>query len=91
MGEVRRRFVVAGKVQGVFFRQSTRLEAERLCLNGVARNLPDGTVEVIARGDAPDVETLRQWLTTGPRHARVSEVRELASGEAFCPAGFTTE
>jgi len=72
-----RRFLVTGKVQGVYFRQSTRVEAERLAIRGVARNLPDGSVEVIAHGSLPAVEQLREWLHRGPSRARVAAVREL--------------
>jgi acylphosphatase len=71
-----RRFLVHGKVQGVFFRHSARLEAERLAIRGSARNLPDGSVEVIARGEASAVQELRAWLHRGPAQARVDAVQE---------------
>jgi acylphosphatase len=74
-----RRFRVAGKVQGVYFRHSTRLEALRLGVTGYARNLPDGSVEVLAHGTPATVEELRQWLHRGPRMARVEQVLELDS------------
>ncbi|HVJ63291.1 MAG TPA: acylphosphatase, partial [Tahibacter sp.] len=60
------RFVVAGRVQGVFFRASTRQEALRLRLTGYAKNLPDGRVEVLAMGDAAAIAELERWLTLGP-------------------------
>ena len=85
MDPVVRRFLVFGKVQGVYFRHSTRLEARRLALRGIARNLPDGSVEVLAQGDAAAVEELRLWLQHGPPDAQVVEVRESApvkTGEA---------
>jgi acylphosphatase len=75
--EVVRRFLVFGKVQGVFFRHSTRLEAKRLVIRGIARNLPDGSVEVLAQGTASAVEELRVWLNRGPAQARVDIVQEL--------------
>jgi len=75
--EVIRRFLVVGKVQGVYFRHSTRLEAEKLAIRGSARNLPDGSVEVIAQGEPAALERLRAWLGRGPAHARVEEVREI--------------
>ncbi|HLZ98362.1 MAG TPA: acylphosphatase [Steroidobacteraceae bacterium] len=71
-----RRFLVTGKVQGVYFRHSTRLQAERLSIRGVARNLPDGSVEVIAHGAPEAVESLREWLHRGPPGARVAAVQE---------------
>jgi acylphosphatase len=76
---VTRRFRITGKVQGVYFRHSTRKEAERLGLLGVARNLPDGSVEVIAQGAPEAVAHLRQWLERGPSMARVDGVQELES------------
>jgi acylphosphatase len=90
LDEVIRRFLVFGKVQGVFFRHSARLEATRLMIRGLARNLPDGTVEVLAQGAASAVEELRLWLQRGPPQARVVEVREIPSGDAApLPEGFT--
>lgn len=74
--EVVRRFLVIGKVQGVFFRQSARLEAKRLNIRGLARNLPDGSVEVLAQGSAAAVQAMHQWLKRGPVQARVDDVRE---------------
>lgn len=69
-----RRFVVSGKVQGVFFRASTVRVAEQLKLRGFARNLPDGRVEVLALGDAASLEALAGWLWKGPPLARVTGV-----------------
>jgi acylphosphatase len=89
--EILRRFRVTGKVQGVFFRQSTRIEAKRLGLRGLARNLPDGSVEVLVLGEASAVDTLRLWLQRGPAHARVDGVREVNADtgeETEIPAGF---
>ncbi len=77
MSEAVRRFRVAGKVQGVYFRHSTRLEAERLALSGYVRNLPDGSVEVLVRGAADAVEQLHRWLHHGPKSARVAAVQEM--------------
>jgi acylphosphatase len=75
--QVSRRFRITGKVQGVYFRHSTRLEAERLAIRGFARNLPDGSVEVVAHGAGAAIEGLRQWLHRGPAMARVERVFEL--------------
>jgi acylphosphatase len=68
------RYRVSGKVQGVFFRASTRFEAEQLKITGYARNLADGRVEVLACGEAEAVDQLRSWLTRGPPNARVEGV-----------------
>lgn len=67
-------FVVSGKVQGVFFRASTRHEAQRLGLHGHARNLADGRVEVIAHGSDEALRELEQWLWQGPPAAHVEDV-----------------
>jgi len=73
------RFVVSGRVQGVFFRASTREEAQRLGLTGHARNLPDGTVEVVACGDDAALEQLERWLALGPPLAQVIRVERSAA------------
>ena len=85
--EVVRRFLVFGTVQGVYFRHSTRIEAKRLGVRGFARNLPDGSVEVLAHGAAAAVDELRVWLGRGPSQAKVAEVRELETEPAPAPPG----
>jgi acylphosphatase len=76
------RFLVSGRVQGVFYRASTVKEASRLALDGYARNLADGRVEVLARGDRAHVDALERWLRKGPPLARVDAVqREDAAGD----------
>jgi acylphosphatase len=82
-------FIVRGKVQGVWFRASTREQAERFGLSGHASNLADGSVEVLAIGEAAAIDALERWLQKGPPLARVDEVLrsplpELpVSGEGF--------
>jgi acylphosphatase len=89
LDHVTRRFLVSGKVQGVFFRHSTRLEATKLALRGFACNLPDGSVEVLAQGAPLALEELRAWLQHGPPQAHVREVREMAAEVAAeLPLGF---
>ena len=68
------RCLVAGRVQGVFFRASTQRRAEGLGVSGSARNLPDGRVEVIACGEPAAVAELREWLREGPPGAKVTGV-----------------
>ncbi len=68
------RCLVSGKVQGVFFRASTRQQATTLGLKGYVRNLPDGRVEVVACGENAAVSQLKGWLTKGPPQAKVSGV-----------------
>lgn len=69
------RYVVEGRVQGVWFRAGTREEALRLGLQGYARNLPDGRVEVLACGEERALENLRDWLRQGTPQARVERVQ----------------
>ena len=66
MSTIRRRVTAHGKVQGVFFRDSTREEAERLGVTGWARNSEDGTVEAVFEGDPDDVEALVWFVRSGP-------------------------
>jgi len=68
------RCLVSGRVQGVFFRATTRSLAQRLGVSGSARNLSDGRVEVIVCGPAQAVQELRGWLHRGPVGARVTRV-----------------
>lgn len=83
------RFLVSGKVQGVFFRASTREHALDLGLSGRATNLPDGRVEVIADGEAAAVDALERWLRQGPPMAHVDRVERSAWNGPVNP-GFVT-
>jgi acylphosphatase len=65
---------VAGQVQGVFFRDSTRKKAEQLGLTGWVKNLPDGRVEALFEGPSERVREMIQWCEQGPPHATVEEV-----------------
>ena len=69
-----RRFIVSGRVQGVWFRASTREQADRLGLTGHALNLPGGSVEVVACGGQAALDELAAWLWRGPDLASVSDV-----------------
>ena len=66
-----KRCLVSGLVQGVFFRATTREQAQQLGVTGYARNLPDGRVEVMACGADDRVAALCTWLQSGPPRARV--------------------
>jgi len=74
---ITRRYLVEGRVQGVFFRASTQAEAVRLGLLGWVRNLPDGRVEVLASGASAAQEALAAWLAIGPPLAKVLRVSTL--------------
>ncbi len=70
------RFLVRGRVQGVGYRWFVWREAERLALRGSVRNLPDGSVEVVAQGVEEVLERLERALTRGPSGARVDRVEK---------------
>lgn len=65
---------VKGKVQGVYYRQSTKEKANELGIKGEVRNMPDDTVHIIAAGTKEQTEQLIEWCHTGPSRARVSNV-----------------
>jgi acylphosphatase len=73
---VRRRVVVSGQVQGVFFRDTCRREAARRGVAGWVRNCPDGTVEAVFEGPEDAVSAMVVWARRGPAHAVVDDVRE---------------
>ena len=75
---IRRRVVVRGRVQGVFFRDSTRERARAHGVAGWVSNRPDGAVEAVLEGSPDAVERVLRFVQTGPPYARVEnvEVRE---------------
>ena len=90
---IARRCLVAGRVQGVFYRASTRQRAQELGVTGYARNLADGRVEVLACGEVAAVHALCEWLWQGSPASHVTsvQVEELQAGEtAVRPEGFQT-
>lgn len=84
-----KKFRITGRVQGVWFRESTRQQAERLGLTGHAFNCPDGTVEVLACGESDALGHLAEWLKHGPKLARVSSVSS-SDYEGEFPSEFST-
>jgi acylphosphatase len=64
---------VTGRVQGVFFRQSTRVIAIKNNVNGWVRNLDDGRVEIVAEGETQNIDNFVIWCKTGPANSRVDE------------------
>ena len=88
MSATRRRVVAFGHVQGVFFRDSTRREAERRGVAGSARNTSDGTVEVVLEGAPDAVEAMLEFLRAGPGHASVSSL-DVATEEPEGLSGFS--
>ena len=82
---MRRRLLVSGRVQGVWYRESCRAEAAARAVAGSVRNLADGRVEVVLEGPPAAVAAVEAWCRQGPRRARVEAVD--ARDEA--PAGAT--
>jgi len=86
-GMIARGVVVSGRVQGVFFRDCARAEAQRLGVTGWVQNRADGRVEAHLEGSPDAVAQLVAWCRSGPRHADVDDVRvaeaELAGFDDF--------
>lgn len=75
------RAIVSGRVQGVWYRAHTQEKAVELGVSGFVRNLPDGTVEIVAQGSDEDVDRFLDWARVGPPLAEVTEVRVSALAE----------
>lgn len=82
------RFLIRGKVQGVWFRASTRDEAFALGLRGHARNLANGDVEVLAIGEPEAIDRLAAWLQVGPPMARVDALQRYEADAGNDVRGF---
>ena len=65
---------IYGKVQGVFFREISRIEARKLNLVGFVGNEPDGTVKIVAEGEDKDLNRIIEWCKYGPDNAEVEKV-----------------
>lgn len=66
--------VITGRVQGVWFRASTKNEADKLGINGFTKNMPDGTVYIEASGSQHQLDAFTKWCGVGPDLARVDNV-----------------
>ena len=78
---ITRCFKIIGRVQGVFFRDSTQRKATGLGLTGSAINLADGSVRVIAQGNEAEINELLNWLQVGPEMSVVKRVDEVDIGD----------
>lgn len=76
MDNIRRHLIIEGRVQGVWFRESTRRQAVPLGVTGWVRNRPEGTVEAVLEGPNNAVLKLVAWCKIGPSSARVDHVHE---------------
>ena len=88
---IRAKINVSGQVQGVFFRRSAKLKADYLGIAGWARNIDDGSVEVMAEGDREKVDEFIKWCKKGPPFAKVEkvEIEELKGIEGFSDFSIT--
>ena len=68
------RLIISGVVQGVFYRASAQAQARKLSLTGFVRNLPEGTVELIAQGEEADLKRFIDWCSKGPSGARIDHI-----------------
>ena len=66
--------IISGKVQGVFFRETSRKIAEKLNIKGWIKNVPEEKVEAMITGEENDVNDFIKWCKTGPDKAKVKEV-----------------
>ncbi|HTT43621.1 MAG TPA: acylphosphatase [Steroidobacteraceae bacterium] len=83
---------MGGRVQGVFYRATAARRAQELHLQGYARNLPDGRVEVLACGEEPAVSAFVSWLWIGSSASQVTsvEVSDVSAAAAHGMRGFST-
>ena len=77
MNKKRIRLIIEGRVQGVWFRDSTRRKAEELGVAGWVKNRRDGKVEVLAEGSEERVNKLTEWCYQGPPHAKVINIEAI--------------
>lgn len=75
--------VIHGRVQGVWFRESMRLQAEQLGITGWVRNRADGSVEAVVQGDAAGVAAMVDWARVGPPQASVTRLDVAAASGKF--------
>ena len=83
-----RRYLISGRVQGVFYRASAQRYAQSLALSGWVRNRRDGRVELLACGDEAVLETLEKWLEIGPEYAKVTKIEVTSENPSIMPTTF---
>ena len=80
--------IITGRVQGVYFRQSTRSTALACGVSGWVRNRSDGTVEIVAEGPGDALENLVLWCSKGPEMAQVRSIERVDEEPVGLPEGF---
>ncbi len=83
-----RRYLISGRVQGVFYRSSAQRYAQSLKLSGWVRNRRDGNVELLACGEQQLLAELEKWLEIGPEFAKVTNIKVTDENPSSIPAGF---
>jgi acylphosphatase len=83
-----RRYLISGRVQGVFYRASARRYAQSLGLTGWVRNRRDGSVELLACGEEQVLQELEKWLRIGPDYAKVTNIRVTGEKPSIMPETF---
>jgi len=84
-----RLFLIEGRVQGVLFRESTRRVAQPLGITGYAKNMADGSLQVLACGEPGALDRLTEWLRQGPPMAQVDRLDWIVT-KRECPQSFVT-
>ena len=79
-------FVISGKVQGVFFRDTAKRMASQIGIKGWIRNTDDGTIEILAQGSESQLSEFERWCRTGPPVAKIDSVEkeDMECGECVC-------
>lgn len=88
MTTICRRFLVSGRVQGVFYRSSAQQYARLLGLCGWVRNRQDGRVELLASGSEEQLDELEKWLEIGPEYAKVTNIEVIKEIQPEIPNTF---
>ena len=79
---------VTGRVQGVSYRYYTQKQAQKLGLVGYVKNQTDGSVKILAQGEAVDLDKLKKWCSTGSPYSNVKDVRCQTSAETELYSSF---
>ena len=79
---------ISGRVQGVYFRQTTRTKAKELGVSGWVRNRSNGTVELVAEGPLESLDMLAKWCEAGPEMAQVLGIDRVDEVAVGLPDGF---
>lgn len=88
MTGIYKRYLITGRVQGVFYRSSAQRQASALGLRGWVRNLIDGRVELLACGETDKHAELEKWLEIGPEYAKVTNIEVITESAVELPDTF---